>query len=102
MQRLDVCEFRGATQRGVRFVLVLQRTSMLELPTILVAPLISIAQNATGDVIRPAITIDGVNYRIEMLEIAALKRRDIGPTRINLAHLDYSIGNALDSLLFGP
>lgn len=87
-----------STEAAPYFV-VLQSDRFNRYATIVVAPLVADNAAAKARLFHPRFEIEGQTYAIDMLQIGAMPRRDLGPP---VATLDrYRVIDAYDALISG-
>jgi hypothetical protein len=81
------------------YFVVLQSDNLPEYPTVVVAPLVPDKAVAKSRLFHPRFEIEGKSYAIDMLQVGAMPRRDVGPP---VAALDrHRVIDAYDALISG-
>ncbi len=102
MQRGDVVELRppkgvGREQNGKRLGVIVQSDALLPRSVVLVAPTSTSARSAT---VRPIVTIDGLQTKVLVEQMAAVDVNRLGETITSLAGEDmWNIDDALKLVL---
>ena len=99
MARLDVRRLRGPKTR-VNLVLELQSDYMRDLPTVLVAPLISVKHLRPYEGINPILKIGDAEYAVRLEQMAGVPAATLGERVSSAVHAEAGISTALNRLLF--
>ena len=98
MARLDVCRLK--LKGRVRYVLELQSDHMREIPTVLVAPIVSTKHLKSYSVINPVLEIDGEHMAARLEQMAGVPASSLGEVVLSLAGREGEISLALNKLIF--
>lgn len=100
MRRLEIWRYTES-KASSPYVLILQNDDLLELPTVIVAPLAPGKTVSEFNTLNPQMTVDNEDYYLLVERLAAVERKYL-TDRIGTAQdLDYKLGVALDRLFFG-
>lgn len=99
MARFDVRKLRGPRNR-VSLVAEIQSDYMRDIPTVLVAPLVSLKQRKPYDLINPLIEIGGQQMAIRLEELAGVPAALLGERVASVAEAEDRISTALHRLMF--
>ena len=99
MRQYDVCGIED--EGGVVAVVILQSEHYADLPSVLVAPLISAPSSQLYTGINPVFDIEGRSLGLKVEQITAISRDRIGAAFGSLEHKHVDILNALDRLISG-
>lgn len=99
MARLDIRKLKSA-KTHVTLIVELQSNYMRDIPTILVAPLVSTKRRKPYDVINPVIEIDGEQMAIRLEEMVGIPATSVGDKVGSASDAEDSIGIAINRLLF--
>ena len=97
MQALTVHTLKGAKQK----VVVLQYPGLDTGASILVAPLFRASELPELEGVTPKVNLDGEDHLVAVQQLAAVRRKDLGPVVRTLADYEYPIANAINRLFFG-
>jgi toxin CcdB len=99
MARLDIRKLKGSKAR-VSLVVELQSDYMRDIPTILVAPVVSTKRRPPYEVINPVIEVAGELMAIRLEEMAGVPVALLGDVAGSASHAENSIAVAINRLLF--
>jgi hypothetical protein len=98
MARFDVRRLRTKTR--ISLVVELQSDYMREIPTVLVAPLVSTKQLKPYDLINPVVEIGGEKMALRLEQIAGIPAALLGDVVASVSEAEDAISVAINRLLF--
>ncbi len=98
MARLDVRRMRGPKGR-VSLVVEIQSNFMRDIPTVLVAPMLTPQQLAPYADINPIVRIGEDDYAIRLEQMAGVSSASLGEKVATLSEAEYRISEAISKLL---
>ena len=99
MARLDVRKLRGQRNR-VSLVVEIQSNYMRDIPTVLVAPLVSVKHLKPYDLINPVVDLGGEKMAVRLEQLAGVPAALLGDRVASVADAEDRISTALHRLMF--
>lgn len=99
MARFDVRKLRGP-RTSISLVVEIQSDYMRDIPTVIVAPLISVSQLKPYDLINPVVEVGGKQMAIRLEQLAGVPAASLGDRVAPLTIAEDRISTALHRLMF--
>lgn len=101
-RQYDVCRVVGLRAEGpVDLAVILQDDTMSDFATLVIAPLVPVAERFHVQRTTPVVDIDGIGYMVAVHLLTTVPRRNLGQVVANLAGHERQLKGALDAVFFG-